>query len=301
MSDSYCVRHELILPLPSGYRIADILPYHQRDEEALAEVVSGQSLRKGVVWYGSIAELMLNFQNHQVTASIQYGGHPQRDSNAAFLRCVQRMCGLTQPIHAFAQEWGSSELLEPLFTMGTDLRFALTPSVFEALSWAVVSQQISVKAAVKLRHRMIKLCDLTTPSGLYCYPDAVALSAISVADLSAIGFPKAKAETLKRLCDFAQGHSLDELDGNNPRHMHELSHQLLSVKGIGPWTANYGLLRGYGYLDGSLHGDIALRRALQIMWQHPDDVSDKQTEHWLAQFSPWRALVAAYLWQYTGA
>ena len=35
------------------------------------------------------------------------------------------------------------------------------------------------------------------------------------------------------------------------------------LKGIGPWTVDYALLRGFARLDGSLHGDAAVRRQLQ--------------------------------------
>ncbi|MDE1891087.1 MAG: DNA-3-methyladenine glycosylase 2 family protein [Betaproteobacteria bacterium] len=295
------IRREFTLPLPEHYRISDILPYHERDRGALSEVVTGSTLRKAILWQYSPVEIQLNFSDDLVHAVIYCNDPPQYDWNGFFSRCIQRMCGLTQPIDLFRDQWGQHEELQPLFDTGTHLRFALTPTVFEALSWAVVSQQISVKAAVQLRHRMIKVCSVTTESGLYCYPDAKRLSQVTLEDLLAIGFPKAKAETLHRLCDFALDQDLDELDGNNEHHMYDLSQRLLAIKGIGHWTVNYGLLRGYGYLDGSLHGDIALRRALQILWQHPDDITDKQAEAWLSQFTPWRALVAAYLWQYTGA
>ena len=292
---------EVTLSLPPDFRITDILPFHQRDESALAEEVIDQRLRKGMIWKGIPIELKLIFLDQQATLHIESSELLTENWRHHFLRCMKRMCGLTQPIELFRQQWGGSEQLQPLFQYGTSLRFALTPTVFEALSWAVVSQQISVKAAVKLRHRMIQLCSTQTHSGLYCYPDARTLSKVSTSSLQIIGFPKAKADTMQLLCDFALYTSLDELDGNNATEMDGLSKQLLAIKGIGHWTVNYGLLRGYGYLDGSLHGDIALRRALQLLWQHPDDVTDKQAEQWLMQFSPWRALVAAYLWQYTGA
>ena len=41
-----------------------------------------------------------------------------------------------------------------------------------------------------------------------------------------------------------------------------LRNALLAIKGIGPWTVNYTLLRGYGYADCSLEGDVAIRSAL---------------------------------------
>lgn len=62
--------------------------------------------------------------------------------------------------------------------------------------------------------------------------------------------------------------------------------QLLAIRGIGPWTVNYALLRGYGWLGGSLHGDAAVRRGLQTLWGRPDKVSMQEAEDWLAPFAP---------------
>jgi DNA-3-methyladenine glycosylase II len=55
------------------------------------------------------------------------------------------------------------------------------------------------------------------------------------------------------------------------------------------------LLRGYGHLDGPLHGDVAVRRALALLLK-TDAMDAAQTELWLRDFAPWRALVAAHLW-----
>jgi len=71
---------------------------------------------------------------------------------------------------------------------------------------------------------------------------------------------------------------------------------LLAIKGIGPWTVNYALLRGYGYADCSLHGDVAIRAALQhLLGEHvKPDIA--RTEALLARYSPYRTMAAAHLW-----
>ena len=76
-----------------------------------------------------------------------------------------------------------------------------------------------------------------------------------------------------------------------------LEHALLRIRGLGPWSVNYTLLRGYGYLDGSLHGDVAVQKALQQLLAWNERPAAKATRDWLAEFTPWRALVAAHLWQ----
>ncbi len=42
--------------------------------------------------------------------------------------------------------------------------------------------------------------------------------------------------------------------------------------------------------------DAAVRRGLQTLLQSSEPISETQASQWLAQFSPWRALVAAHLW-----
>jgi len=75
--------------------------------------------------------------------------------------------------------------------------------------------------------------------------------------------------------------------------------RLLAIRGVGPWTVNYALLRGFGWLDGSLHGDAAVRRAMQRLGigTYPEEkLSDAAAKAWLDDFTPWRALVGAHLW-----
>ena len=80
-----------------------------------------------------------------------------------------------------------------------------------------------------------------------------------------------------------------------PELAQTIEDSLLAIKGIGPWTVHYALLRGFGWLDGSLHGDVAVRNALARLLDLPA-VSQNDAEQWLAAFAPWRALVAAHLW-----
>jgi DNA-3-methyladenine glycosylase II len=49
-------------------------------------------------------------------------------------------------------------------------------------------------------------------------------------------------------------------------------------------------------MDGSLHGDVAVRRNIQTLLGTTEKISADEAQVWLQEFSPWRALVAAHLW-----
>jgi DNA-3-methyladenine glycosylase II len=119
---------------------------------------------------------------------------------------------------------------------------------------------------------------------------------MSEADLRLAGLSQVKARSLIELSRRIDENllPLDEWTATVP--VDEMREKLSLVSGIGPWTINYTLLRGFGWLDGSLHGDAAVRRGLQTLLNYSEKVSEDYAKHWLAEFSPWRALVAAHLW-----
>ncbi|KOY63240.1 hypothetical protein AM629_03780 [Photorhabdus heterorhabditis] len=47
----------------------------------------------------------------------------------------------------------------------------------------------------------------------------------------------------------------------------------------------YSLLRGFNYLNGSLHGDVAVRRNIQRLFNQNEKISAEQAEKWLAELS----------------
>jgi DNA-3-methyladenine glycosylase II len=80
----------------------------------------------------------------------------------------------------------------------------------------------------------------------------------------------------------------------------DISRELLAIKGIGPWTVNYVLLRGFGYPDCSLHGDVAVRAALHQLSASAERPNMQEAEHLLERYAPHRTMAAAYLWASLG-
>jgi DNA-3-methyladenine glycosylase II len=281
--------------LPPGFRAADVLALHRRDPLAVAERVEALALHKGLRWGGSPGCLSIRFQAGHADAELALDGTPGAVAET-LKTLVRRMLGLTQNVDAFEATHCAHPALGSLIARQSGLRVPLTASPFEALTWAVTGQQISVQAAVAVRRKLILLAGGTHSSGLACYPDAERIAALDEPDLRGAGFSQTKARTLLTL-------SRKVVDGDLPLDdwlaappVDEIRTRLLALKGIGPWTVDYALLRGFGWLDGSLHGDAAVRRGLQLLLGIEEKVSAKWAEDWLAGFSPWRALVGAHLW-----
>ena len=297
--------------LPANFRSADVLAFHRRDVQQGSERVDPAGLQKGLSWHGRPACLALRFEHGSALAQLTMtaaDAHELTRTQAEFERMVQRMLGLTQTVDAFEAAWSGHALVGPLIAANPGLRVPLAATPFEALVWAVAGQQISVTAALSLRRRMIAAVGLVhAPSGLLCHPDPRALAALDEAALRACGFSQAKSRTVLGLARAATDGTLPlddwaALAGGPALPVAEIRSRLSALYGIGPWTIDYALLRGFGWLDGSLHGDAAVRRNLQRVLGASHLVSERAARDWLAEFAPWRALVAAHLWAHrTGA
>lgn len=280
---------QLAIPLPPGYRVADVLAFHARDAEGVAEQVGAGGFRKGVVLAGVPVLFDVTFSPDAAHIRLVADGALPDDARDA----VPGMLGLRIDPAPFAAAVRDDPLLGPLVARTPGLRIVQSASVFEALTWAIIGQQINLSFAIALRRTLILQAGRQHSSGLWCYPEAADVAALDLAALTSRKFSRAKAETIMRLAQLVVSGALSlARDGT----VEEVVPALLAVKGIGPWTVNYALLRGYGYADCSLQGDVAVRSALQRLLGEDVKPDIARTEAWLAQYAPYRTMVAAYLW-----
>ncbi len=291
--------------LPARFRPQDVLALHARDNQQLAEQVEGHTVVKGLTWLGRPARLQLQIEPGEAIAQLAVDERRWRGDAAASTQqraidaMLARMLGLSDGVDAFEQQHAKHPVLGKLLQGQAGLRVPASSTPFEALVWAITGQQISVAAAIALRRRLIEAANVRHSSGLLCHPDATALAGLTAEQLRAAGFSVSKIATLQRVCEACVDGSLPldawVLQPLTPELAQTIEDSLLAIKGIGPWTVHYALLRGFGWLDGSLHGDVAVRNALARLLDLPA-VSQNDAEQWLAAFAPWRALVAAHLW-----
>ncbi|HZJ96100.1 MAG TPA: 3-methyladenine DNA glycosylase 2 [Thiopseudomonas sp.] len=289
------------IALPSDYQTAAFLSFHQRDSQQFAERVSDDTLEKGLLWYGQPAVLKIQFTADQAHGQLQLDGqtNSRLDNEKHWQQWLEYFTGVQQPIAEFIAQHQQHPELGPLLRQQPGLRVAQTSSPFEAISWAIIGQQISVAAALNIRRRFIELSGIQHSSGLYCYPDAHTVAQLTIEQLRSAGLSQNKARAIATLSKQLSSNQLHFPEQVTADTIKQLRSELLGISGVGPWTVNYTLMRGFAWLDGSLHGDAAVRRYLQVLL-NKESLSAKQAEQWLQQFSPWRALVAAHLWQSQG-
>jgi DNA-3-methyladenine glycosylase II len=281
------------IPLPPGYRSADVLAFHSRDVEGVAEQVSENRLRKGVLFDGVAVLLDVTLTPGVALCEVRADGGLTAPAAAMADEALLNILGLRidpAPFLALAKD---DPLLGACALRNAGLRIVQSATIFEALTWAIIGQQINLPFAIALRRSFILQAGRRHSSGLWCYPEAPDVARLDPEVLTSRKFSRSKADTLLRLARLVDAGELRlaRLDDAS-----EVADALLAVKGIGPWTVNYALLRGYGYPDCSLHGDVAIRAALGRLLHEAAKPDITRTQALLERYKPHRTMAAACLW-----
>ncbi|WP_426208487.1 DNA-3-methyladenine glycosylase family protein [Massilia sp. TWP1-3-3] len=281
------------IPLPDDYRSDDILAFHSRDREALAEKVQPQRIRKGVLIDGVPVLLDVALASGAARCTVDADGVLTPAALDQVDDALLNILALRIDPAPFLNAVRADTLLGPVVQRQRGLRIVQSATIFEALTWAIIGQQINLTFAIALRRTFIAQAGRAHASGLWCYPEAADVARLAPEELTTRKFSRAKADTLLRLARLVDSGSL-VLDRS--ADVAQVSAALLAVKGIGPWTVNYALLRGYGYADCSLHGDVAIRAAFQLLLGEVAKPDIARTEALLARYAPHRTMAAAHLW-----
>ncbi|WP_341865758.1 DNA-3-methyladenine glycosylase 2 family protein [Xenorhabdus ishibashii] len=264
----------------------------------VSEIVKQNKIKKGIIWHEKPALLTIIIEENKAKIQLDIdGGNDCSSQHQALSTLASHMLGLKQPVDIFESIYQDHPVIGELVSRQAGLRIYQSATPFEALNWAIIGQQISLSAAISIRRRFIQAVGIQHSSGLLCYPNYKQVMQCSQHNLRQCGFSVGKANALLNVCQLIDSGVLELNIPEGENGVKRLTDSLLAIKGIGMWTVNYALLRGFNYLDGSLHGDVAVRRNLQYLLSQKEKVSAEQAEKWLAGFSPWKALVGAHLWQ----
>lgn len=279
------------LPLPAPYRLAEVLSFHGRDLERVAEDCSPALIRKAFLLDGIPVVISIALHEHQADCTVKADSPLPPATRKQLPTIAAGLLGLNHDASLFEKQALRDKLLGPLVRQQKGLRIPQTATPFEALTWAIIGQQINLTFAITLRRTLIQLAGRPHSSGLWCYPDAESVAQLDLDALTSRKFSRAKTETILRV---AQMTASGQLILSPDRPAEEMAAELLAIKGIGPWTMNYVLLRGLSCPDCSLHGDAGVKAALRrLLGTTP---TTEETFKLLEPYHPHRSWAAAHLW-----
>jgi len=253
-------------------------------ERAIPGVESwdGGTYRRSLDLPGGVGVIGLVAHTDHVAARIELS--EWSDLGAAVQR-IRRLLDLDSDPAAVDAALGSDPAFALLIETVPGRRAPASVDPYETAIRAVVGQQVSVAGARTVAGRIVEAVGHTLPEPIgeitSVFPRPHELAA---APDHAFSMPGARRDTIRRVAAAIAGGDVGLDVGSDP----ELAHrQLLALKGIGPWTADYVVMRGLGHPDTFLTNDLGVRHALDGLGLVARDA---------ARWAPWRSYAVHHLW-----
>ncbi|MFM2643596.1 AlkA N-terminal domain-containing protein [Vibrio chagasii] len=158
--------------------------------------------------------------------------------------------------------------IDPNLVARSGIRIPGVWSAWEAGVRAILGQQVSVTAAIGQLNLLVRELSGADEETYFPTPKQIA-----EADLSFLRMPGSRKETLKRFAEY--------MVDNQAEH----PSKWIDLKGIGPWTIQYALLRGLSEPNHLLVGDLVVKKFIE----HRPAIN-------IESVSPWGSYATFHCW-----
>jgi DNA-3-methyladenine glycosylase II len=171
------------------------------------------------------------------------------------------------------------------------------PTVFEALVNAFACQQLSLEVGLELLNRLAEISAVqsgTIADGHCGFPSARDIMRLPASRYQDIGFSRQKILALIALARAVERHEID-LEALIDEGDADICARLVELRGVGRWTAEYVLLRGFGRLHVFPGDDVGARKRLARWLGRPSALDYAGVRRAVAHWAPYAGLVYFHL------
>lgn len=212
----------------------------------------------------------------------------------ATMPLVERAFSLQLDLAAFQQHMDAADpVMAGIARKYSGARPIAPFTLWEALAWAIIGQQINMAFAFSLKESLTRLGG-QSHGGFPAFPEPAVVARLEYEQLQAEKFTRKKAEYLIDLARAITEGRLD-LEAIAALPFERAVAELVKLRGVGRWTAEC-LLMDAGAPDAFPADDIGIRNAVQRYYGLDHQPTGAEVRELGRPWAPWSALACYYLW-----
>lgn len=259
--------------------------YDNQVYKRLIDTPSGPILASAAATGTSSLEITIKSQNSDISAE-----------NFACSQLL-RIIGADQNPSDFYEFAASDDILKPLVNLFKGLHIPQTLTVYEGLITAIIGQQINTNVASMLRSLIIELYGVSTSINggtFYSFPTPQSIAEIGVEELVNNKFSRRKAEYIHSISEKEATGQID-LESTKKMTIEEATETLTCLRGVGPWTIQWLLIRSLGFSDGFPSGDLALQKILGESLNTREKMTSEEALAFSQRWTPYRSWATTFI------
>lgn len=288
----------LTLPVPKEFSFDQALSFLKRSPRELLHQVEGETVRKALRVDDDVVAIEVSFEKKKVRIDVlaERLTPIQQEEVIAYVREWFDLDTDLKPFYAMAEK---DKLLKDLVQQYYGYRIVGQPDLYEAVTWAMLGQQINVAFAYTLKQRFVEQFGASLQmmdKKYYLFPVPEAVAVLSPDLLLPLQYSRQKAAYTITIAEaFASGTISKESLKGLP--LPEAKERLMKIKGVGNWTANYALMKTFRYPDAFPLEDAGLYNVVKKYKKLDRKPTPDEMKKVFKKYKGWEAYATLYLWK----
>lgn len=296
-------RQEVILIVPREFNFTENLKYLSNAPNECLYHIRDQRIYKAipVEQETPVIEIRADNDNTLIIRFLGDTGPPPRWVRAAVARYVRDWFDLETDLRPFYDLAQSDRLLRRAMDSFYGLRNIGIPDLFEAISWGIIGQQINLTFAYTLKRRLVETFGrYVEHEGVpyWLFPTPHQIAALTMEDLVALRISVRKCEYLLGVAHMIVEGELSKDRLWSAGDDEKMEKMLTQVRGIGPWTAHYVLMRCLRIPSAFPIDDVGLQNAIKYLLGTEKKPTKSEILQLSSNWTNWESYATFYLWRF---
>ncbi|MGG3032172.1 DNA-3-methyladenine glycosidase II [Bacillus stercoris] len=295
------VNDVIVITLPEIFDMNANLGYLTREKNECMYEIENDIITK-VIAIGEIRSLVQVsvINNKQMVVKFLNDSRPiEKWKREEIVKYIHEWFDLDNDLTPFYEMAKADPLLKMPARQFYGLRLVGIPDLFEALCWGVLGQQINLAFAYFLKKQFVEgFGDSIEWNGnkYWVFPPYERIARLTPTDLADIKMTVRKSEYIIGIAKLMASGELSR-EKLMKMNFKDAEKYLIKIRGIGPWTANYVLMRCLRFPTAFPIDDVGLIHSIKIL-RH---MNRKPTKDEIIEISfpwkEWESYATFYLWR----
>lgn len=219
-----------------------------------------------------------------------------REKSASY---VWEYFDMNQELGNFYEMADKERVLQKIVRKYRGLRIICIPDLFEALTWAIIGQQINLTFAYTLKRRfVVHFGECLTFEGntYWLFPEFETIANIEIDDLRKLQFTSRKAEYITGVAKAMTSGQLTK-EALLQQDYQQVKKSLMAIRGVGAWTADYVMMKCLHHPAAFPMADVGLHQAIKRQLGLECKPTIEEIEEMSTNWGGWQAYATFYLWR----
>jgi DNA-3-methyladenine glycosylase II len=294
-------REELRLFVPDEFSFEENLKYLSRSANECLFKIKNKRIYKALSVEQETLIIEVSEGNNFLTVRFLMNSSPSKSIREDVAHYVHEWFDLKRDLRPFYQLAESDELLRKAVNSFYGLRNMGIPDLFEALCWGILGQQINLTYAYTLKRRLVESFGRYVEyegEFYWIFPTPEAIAKLTVSDLASLRMTVKKCEFLIGIAQLLESGELTKEQLLKIGSVKAAEKMLVKIRGIGPWTANYVLMRCLRFPSAFPIDDVGLQNAIKLQLGMDKKPTKEELIKHSANWTGWESYATFYLWRF---